>query len=82
MSNVRDRIERIFGRNPEFSPDAALPEEPLPPPPQPDPLNNQTKLFALAAVVLAVLSFLGFYAQLGSTSSNINHAAEERVLSR
>jgi type VI secretion system protein ImpK len=82
MSNVRERIERIFGRNPEFSPDADLPDEPLPPPPQADPLNNQTKLFALAALVLAVLSFIGFYSQLGSTSANINHAAEERVLSR
>jgi type VI secretion system protein ImpK len=82
MSNLRERIERIFGRNPEFSPDAALPDEPLPAPPQADPLNNQTKLFALAALVLAVASFIGFYAQLGATSANINHAAEDRVLSR
>jgi type VI secretion system protein ImpK len=82
MSNVRERVERIFGRSPEFSPDAELPDEALPPPPKADPLNNQTKLFALAAAVLAVLSFIGFYSQLGSSSASINHAAEERVLSR
>jgi type VI secretion system protein ImpK len=82
MSNLRERIERIFGRNPEFSPDGALPDEPLPAPPVADPLNSQTKLFALAALLLVALSFIGFYWQLGSTSSDINRAAEERMLSR
>jgi type VI secretion system protein ImpK len=82
MTNLRERMERIYGRNTEFSPDAALPDEPLPAPPQADPLNHQTRLFALAALVLVVLSFIGFYSQLATTSSSINRAAEERVVTR
>jgi type VI secretion system protein ImpK len=82
MSNLRERIERIFGKNPEFSPDAALTDEPAPPAPQVDSLNHQSRLFAIAALVLAILSFIGFYWQLGTTSSDINRAAEERMLSR
>ena len=80
MSNLRDRIERIFGNNPDFSPDADLPDEPVPPAPQLDPLNNQVRLFALAALVLVVLSFFGFYWQLSTTSNGINRNAEERML--
>jgi type VI secretion system protein ImpK len=82
MSNLRERIERVFGRNPEFSPDADLPDEPLPVVPQTDPLNSQTKLFVLGALVLLLLSYIGFFFQLGSTSSDINQAAEVRLLNR
>jgi type VI secretion system protein ImpK len=80
MSNLRERIERIFGRNPEFSPDAALPDEPLAAAPAVDPLDKQVKLFALAALVLAVLCFVGFSLQLGSKSSEIERAVQERML--
>jgi type VI secretion system protein ImpK len=79
MSNLRDRIERIFGRNPEFSPDAALPDEPLAPAPIADPLDKQVKLFALAAFALAVVCFTGFSLQLESKSSAIEHAVQERL---
>jgi len=79
MSNLRDRIERFFGRNPEFSPDGQLLDEPVPIAPPADPLNMQVKLFALAAFVLAVLCFLGFSLDLSSKSSNIQQAIHERL---
>jgi type VI secretion system protein ImpK len=80
MSNLRERIERIFGRNPEFSPDGALPDEPLAAAPAADPLDREVRLFALAALVLAILCFLGFSLHLGSKSSDIQHAVEQRLL--
>jgi type VI secretion system protein ImpK len=79
MSNLRDRIERIFGRNPEFSPDGALPDEPVAVAPPADPLDRQVKLFALAALILAVLCFVGFSLHLGSKSSDVQHAIQERL---
>lgn len=79
MTNLRDRIERIFGRNPEFSPDGALPDEPVAIAAPADPLNTQVKLFALAAFVLAVLCFLGFSLHLSSKSSDLQQAIHERL---
>lgn len=79
MTNLRDRIERIFGRNPEFSPDGALPDEPVAIATPADPLNMQVKLFALAAFVLAVLCFLGFSLHLSSKSSDLQQAIHERL---
>jgi type VI secretion system protein ImpK len=80
MTNLRDRIERIFGRSPEFSPDGALPiEEAAPIAPAADPLDRQVKLFALAALILTVLCFLAFSMHLGSKSSDIQHAIQERL---
>ena len=79
MTNLRDRIERIFGRNPEFSPDGALPDEPVVIAPQADPLNMQVKLFALAAFVLAMLCFVGFSLHLSSKSSDVRQAIHERL---
>src|SRR5215470_14629859 len=69
MTNLRDRIERVFGRNPEFSPDGALPDEPVAAAPVTDPLDRQVKLFALAALALAILCFIGFSLSLGAKSS-------------
>jgi len=80
MSNLRERIERIFGRSPEFSPDAALPEEPVVIQAAADPLDKQVKLFALAALVLAFLCFVGFSLHLSSKSSAIEHTIQERML--
>jgi len=79
MTNLRDRMERIFGRNPEFSPDGALPDEPVAIAPPADPLNMQVKLFALAAFVLAVLSFVAFSLHLSSKSSDVQQAIHERL---
>jgi type VI secretion system protein ImpK len=79
MTNLRERIERIFGRNPEFSPDGALPDEPVASAPAADPLDRQVKLFALAALVLAILCFVGFSLHLGSRSSDVQHAIQQRL---
>ena len=79
MSNLRERIERIFGRNPEFSPDGTLPDEPVSVAPVADPLDRQVKLFALAALILAILCFVGFSVHLGSRSSDVEHAIQEKL---
>ena len=82
MTNLRERIERIFGRNPEFSPDAVLVDEPIAMASPVDPLDRQVKLFAAAAFVFAILCFVVFSMQLGSKSTEIEHAAQERMTSR
>ncbi len=79
MTNLRDRIERVFGRNPEFSPDAALPDEPVAIAPPADPLNMQVRLFALAAFLLAVLCFVGFSLHLSSKSSDVQQTIHEKL---
>jgi type VI secretion system protein ImpK len=79
MSNLRERIERIFGRNPEFSPDGALPDEPVAVAPPADPLDRQVKLFAMAALILAILCFVAFSVHLGSRSSDVEHAIQEKL---
>jgi type VI secretion system protein ImpK len=79
MTNLRERIERIFGREQEFSPDGALPDEPAPVAAAVDPLDRQVKLFALAALLLAILSFVGFSLYLGSRSSEVQHTIEEKL---
>jgi len=79
MTNLRDRIERVFGRSPEFSPDAALPDEPVAMAPAADPINMQVRLFALAALVLAVLSFVVFSLHLSSKSSDVQQAIHEKL---
>jgi type VI secretion system protein ImpK len=79
MTNLRERIERIFGRDAEFSPDGALVDEPIAAASAVDPLDRQVKLFALAALVLAVLCFTGFWLHLNSRSSDVQHAIQERL---
>ena len=79
MTNLRDRIERVFGRGPEFSPDATLPDEPVAMAPAADPINMQVRLFALAALVLAVLSFVVFSLHLSSKSSDVQQAIHEKL---
>lgn len=79
MTNLRERIEHVFGRSSEFSPDGALPDEAVAVAPTVDPLDRQVKLFALAALILAILCFVGFSLQLGSVSTGVQHAIEERL---
>jgi len=79
MTNLRDRIERIFGRNPEFSPDGALPDELVAAAPPADPMDRQVRLFAIAALILAVLCFVGFSLSLGSKTSDVQHAIQEKL---
>ena len=80
MSNLRERIERIFGRTPEFSPDGALPDEPVADARIADPLDRQVKLFVLAAFILAVICFTGFSWYLGSKSGDVQRVIQERML--
>ena len=82
MSNLRERIERIFGQSPGFSPDAALPDELIESGRVTDPLDKQVKLFALAALIFAVLCLIGFSLQLNSKSAEIRRTAQERTFSR
>jgi type VI protein secretion system component VasF len=44
-----------------------------------DPLSRQAKLFALAALVLLILCYLGFSLNLGSRSAEIERAIAERL---
>jgi len=78
MTNLRERIERIFGRNLEFSPDGALPDESIAAAPVTDPLDRQVRLFALAALLLAILCFIGFSWSLGAKSSDVQQAIQEK----
>jgi type VI secretion system protein ImpK len=82
IANLRDRIERVFGRSPEFSPDAELPDEAPLPVTRQDPMNKLTKWFALGCLVLFLLCLGFFYMQLQGTVDDINRIAEERVLTR
>ncbi|MBO0911659.1 MAG: DotU family type IV/VI secretion system protein [Acidobacteria bacterium] len=79
MTNLRDRIEAIFGRNPEFSPDGKLPDEPRADSPATDPLYRQIKIFAAAALALAILCYVCFSWQLSSRSREVRQAIEERL---
>jgi type VI secretion system protein ImpK len=79
MSNVRDRIDRIFGRQKEFSPDAALPPD-RPPQVAVDPLRKQLKVFAVSALIFALLCFIGFRWHLASKVDDIERSAQERTI--
>jgi type VI secretion system protein ImpK len=81
MTNLRERIERIFGRTAEFSPDAAIPDEALPATvPAADPLNRQIMLFAIAAVLLAILCFAGFSWHLSAKSAEVERAIQQHMI--
>jgi type VI secretion system protein ImpK len=79
MANLRERIERILGREPEFSPDRMLPDEPPAPQIVADPLSRQLRLFVLAAFVFAFLCYVAFFIHLHSQSSDIEHSVEQRT---
>ncbi len=79
MANLRDRIERIVGRDPEFSPDKTLSDEPVREEVVVDPFYRQLRLFALAAFLFALLCFVGFSLQLHSQADSIHNAVHVRV---
>lgn len=80
-TNLRERIERIFGRNSELSPDGSLPDEVLPlRTTQADPLNRQVLLFAAAALVLAVLCFFGFSVHLSAKSAELEQSIQQHLI--
>lgn len=69
MDNLRERIERILGRNPEFSPDAQIPDQ-APRAAPVDPLPRLLKLAAVAAVALAFVCFIGYFISLWVHAGN------------
>lgn len=69
MDNLRERIERILGRNPEFSPDAQIPDQ-APRAAPVDPLPRLLKLAAVAAVALAFVCFIGYSISLWVHAGN------------
>ena len=82
MANLRDRIERILGVEPDFSPDRILPLEAAPVAvAAADPLSLQLRVFALAAFLLAVVCYVGFSLALRSQTANIKTLVDQRVSS-
>lgn len=79
MANLRDRIERILGRDPEFSPDRTLPDEPPPPQIVVDPFNRQIRLLGLGAFLFALFCYVGFSIYLHIQTSSIRHAVDQRI---
>jgi len=78
-ANLRERIERILGRDMEFSPDIKLGEVPAPVVTSADPLSRQLRIFALAALLFALLCYVGFSANLHSRTRKIHGLVTERV---
>jgi type VI secretion system protein ImpK len=74
MDNLRDRIERILGSYPEFSPDGAFPDSPREVK-APDPFPRQLLLGTIAVVVFALLCFIGFSWHLGSRVGDVRQLA-------
>ncbi|HLG98910.1 MAG TPA: DotU family type IV/VI secretion system protein [Bryobacteraceae bacterium] len=76
MDNLRERIERIFGRNPDFSPDGKIPDAPPVTAPV-DPLPRQLKLAAVAALALALLCFGGYKWYLSAKVESVADKIEQ-----
>ena len=80
MANLRERIGRIMGRDTVFSPDLELGEAPMPlEVAVADPMNRQLRLFALAALGLALLCFVGLSQHLHSETREIHRLVMERI---
>jgi len=79
IANLRDRIELIFGRDPDLSPDKALPAETPAPRISPNPLNRQLRLFALVSLAFAFLCYTAFSWHLHNLLSELRHAVDQRV---
>ena len=79
IANVRERIELIFGRDAELSPDRALPNEAPPRPAAANPLQRQLRLFALLSAVFALVCYIAFSWNLHQLQQELRHAVEQRV---
>ena len=79
MSNLRERIERILGRNPEFSPDIEIDDVAIRSVSAVDPLGRQLKLFALGSLLLALLCYVGFSVNLHNDLREIHRMVMDRV---
>src|SRR5712692_4715888 len=71
MDNLRERIEHIRGRNEALSPEGRLPVEPPRAPPQQDLLASKLRVFAIVAVVFALLCFFLFKGMLSWQGNDV-----------
>jgi type VI secretion system protein ImpK len=82
MANLRDRIERILGAEPEFSPDRLPPLEVAPVAVTvADPWILRLRIFALAAFLVAVICYVGLSFALHSQTENLKSLVDQRVSS-
>lgn len=70
MDNVRERIERISGRTPYFSPEGQLPAE-QPRAAATDALPGQLRLLAIAALVFVILCFTALKVSIVSKAGDL-----------
>ena len=85
MSNLRERIERIVGRDPQFSPDASVPlyvaHEPVPIASARSFTYAHIRLFAAVALLSAIFCYVAASLQLDSQLAAIEQAVRERTAS-
>ena len=79
MANLRERIERIVGKEPEFSPDIEPDAVPIHSAPSVDVLGRKLRWFALGAFALALLTYVGLSINLHTIEGNIHRLVMERV---
>jgi type VI secretion system protein ImpK len=71
MTDLRARIDSIRGESAEFSPGAAIPEQPEAPPPAPRKTGTRLRTAALAALVFVVLFWIAAKLVLVAQSSDV-----------
>lgn len=77
QENLRERIERILGRDAEFSPDLSLPDDVAAPAVEQN-YTNQFKWAAAAALVFALICFFACLFQLQSRASRLNEIVQQQ----
>lgn len=77
MDNVREKIERVLGRQADFSPDWKPPETQAPA--APDPLPRRLRMSAVAGLVLGLLCFSAYSCQLSSRTGSIDRMARQQA---
>ena len=78
MDNVRERIERILGRQTDFSPDWKLPDDP-PATIAADPFARRLRFAAIAALAFGLVCFLGFSYHLSSQTGELERIASQQA---
>ncbi len=78
MDNLRERIERILGRQTDLSPDWKLPDPP-PAAAAPDPFPKRLRLAAIAALAFGLLCFFGFSYHLSERGGDLEQLARQQA---
>ena len=79
MMNLRERISLIFGRHTELSPDASPTEVPLENAPPPDHVSSQLRMFAVSALLFAVVCIVAFSIQLQTQNSHLREIVNQKT---